>query len=122
MDPRAKHRRDVGGRGEDLAARHLCRAGMRVLARNRWNREGEVDLLARDGPMLVVAEVKTRTSLVRGHPSLAVTEDKRRRLYRLARYWAHRYGVPATRTRVDTVSVLLLGGRVFVSHERGAAR
>jgi len=122
MDPRAKHRREVGGRGEDLAARHLSREGMRVLARNRWNREGEVDLLARDGSVLVVAEVKTRTSLVRGHPVLAVTEGKRRRLYRLARYWAQRYGVPASRTRVDTVSVLLLGGRVFVSHERGAVR
>ncbi|GHD22554.1 YraN family protein [Nocardiopsis kunsanensis] len=122
MDPRAEHRRDVGVRGEDLAARHLSREGMRVLARNRWSREGEVDLLARDGPMLVVVEVKTRTSLVRGHPALAVTEGKRRRLRRLARYWAPRYGVPAARTRVDTVSVLLLGGRVFVSHERGTAR
>ncbi|WP_017614711.1 YraN family protein [Nocardiopsis salina] len=122
MDPRAVHRREVGDRGEDLAAQHLRRVGMRVLARNRWNREGEVDLLARDGPVLVVAEVKTRTSLVRGHPSRAVTEEKRRRLFRLARHWARHYGVPTSRTRVDTVSVLMVGGRVFVSHERGTRR
>ncbi len=97
----------------------LRRAGMRVLARNWRTPAGEIDIVARDGPVLVVAEVKTRTSLRHGHPGEAITPAKRRRLRRLGRDWAERHRVRARPLRVDGVCVLLRGGRVFVSHERG---
>ena len=50
----------VGRYGEDVAARHLTEAGLVVLARNWRCREGEIDIVARDGDVLVVCEVKTR--------------------------------------------------------------
>ncbi|MFD6951194.1 MULTISPECIES: YraN family protein [unclassified Nocardiopsis] len=119
MDRWAEYRRTLGGRGEDLAAAFLRRAGMRVLARNWRTPAGEIDIVARDGPVLVVAEVKTRTSVRYGHPVEAITPDKRRRLRRLGRAWAVRHRVPVHPLRVDGVCVLVSGGRVFVSHERG---
>ncbi|MDT7551180.1 MAG: putative endonuclease, partial [Actinomycetota bacterium] len=40
---------ELGRYGEELAARHLTDAGMEVLARNWRCREGELDIVARDG-------------------------------------------------------------------------
>lgn len=123
MDRWAEYRRKVGRRGEELAAAYLERAGMRVVARN-WRApggSGEIDIVARDGPVLVVAEVKTRTSLRHGHPVEAITARKRRRLRGLGRSWAVRHRCPPSPLRVDGVCVLVTGGRVYVSHERGMA-
>ena len=53
-------RRALGRYGEDLAARRLSEAGMRILERNWRCREGEIDIVAADGDALVVCEVKTR--------------------------------------------------------------
>lgn len=122
MDRWAQYRRATGRRGERWAAQYLERSGMRVVDRNWRGRAGELDIVAREGPVLVVAEVKTRTSVERGHPAEAVDDAKRRRLRTLARAWARQHRVRAARVRVDSVAVLLLGGRVFVSHERGVDR
>ncbi|MBB6120381.1 YraN family protein [Nocardiopsis algeriensis] len=119
MDRWAEYRRDLGRRGEDLAAVFLERAGMRVVDRNWRIPAGEIDIVARDGAVLVVAEVKTRTSLRHGHPVEAVHPRRRRRLRHLGRAWAASRRVPARPLRVDGIGVLLSGGRVFVSHERG---
>jgi len=46
----------MGRYGEDLAARRLADAGMTVLERNwRSGRTGEIDIVARDGDVLVSA-------------------------------------------------------------------
>ena len=56
----ARQRLATGGYGEASAARYLVELGMVVLDRN-WRCElGEVDLVLRDGPVLVICEVKTR--------------------------------------------------------------
>ncbi len=50
----------LGRYGEDVAARHLVDDGLVLLARNWRCAEGEIDIVARDGDVLVVCEVKTR--------------------------------------------------------------
>jgi putative endonuclease len=57
------------------------------LARNWRCRDGELDLIARKGPVLVVCEVKTRTGTRFGAPFEAVTRDKQRRIRRLTARW-----------------------------------
>jgi len=58
----AQQRQAMGRYGEDRALRHLVSSGMVVLDRN-WRCEfGEVDLVLRDGDVLVVCEVKTRAT------------------------------------------------------------
>ncbi|MBX6370894.1 MAG: YraN family protein [Acidothermus sp.] len=79
--------RGLGVFGEDLAVRYLTGRGIRVLARNWRCREGEVDIFARDGDVLVVCEVKTRRSTAFGAPVEAVTASKIARLRRLAIRW-----------------------------------
>jgi hypothetical protein len=59
----------LGRYGEDVAARQLQAAGLTILARNWRCREGEVDIVALDGDVLVMCEVKTRRGVGFGTPS-----------------------------------------------------
>ena len=77
----------LGHYGETLAARHLTGAGMVLLERNWRTTAGEIDLLLREGDVLVVCEVKTRTSDACGLPHEAVDQAKVDRLRRVADEW-----------------------------------
>lgn len=86
-------RRALGRYGEDLAARRLAEAGMTVLERNwRCGRAGEIDIVALDGEVLVVCEVKTRRDGRFEHPMAAIGPDKAQRLRDLAERWIQTHG------------------------------
>lgn len=80
-----RRRLALGAAGEERAAQWYLDRRYEVLARNWRCREGELDLVleAPDGT-LVFSEVKTRTTDRFGAPVEAVTEDKQRRIRRLA--------------------------------------
>ncbi len=113
-------RQAVGAYGESVAARHLVEQGMVLLDRN-WRCEvGEIDLVLRDGDVLVVCEVKTRTSASCGTPHEAVTALKLARLRRLAARWLLARGVHPLDVRIDLVAVLRPPrGACVVDHVRG---
>ena len=48
----------LGKLGEDLACRELTRRGYVILARRYRTRHGEIDIVAREGEVLVFVEVK----------------------------------------------------------------
>ncbi len=105
------HNSAVGRYGEDVAARALVAAGLTVLQRNWRCRDGEIDVVARDGDVLVFCEVKTRTSTAFGDPAEAVSPAKAARLRRLATAWLLEQragGEPSfwPEVRFDVVSVL----------------
>jgi putative endonuclease len=117
----ATRAKDALGRyGENLAARHLDDDGFVVLERN-WRCDlGEIDIVARDGDVVVVCEVKTRSSLRHGTPFEAVTQRKLHRLERLGMRWIRERGLRPTGLRIDVVSVLRPPqGRAVVEHIRG---
>ena len=106
MTASATARQALGEYGERLAERHLRARGMVVLDRNWRCPEGEIDLVLRDGDVLVVCEVKTRSSLECGTPHEAVDATKLERLRRLAVRWADAHQVAPPDLRVDLVAVL----------------
>jgi putative endonuclease len=110
----------LGRYGERLAARHLVEQGMVLLDRNWRCDVGEIDLVLRDGRVLVVCEVKTRTSTAFGHPLEAVTEAKADRLRDLSARWVAEHGVRPDGVRIDLVGVLMQPrGRPVLEHVRG---
>ncbi|MBQ1092386.1 YraN family protein [Streptomyces sp. B93] len=114
----------LGRYGETLAARRLTETGMTVLERNwRSGRSGEIDIVARDGDVLVVCEVKTRTAGFFEHPMSAVTPEKAHRLRDLAERWIQAHGgAPPGGVRIDLVGVVLPArGAPVVEHVRGVA-
>jgi putative endonuclease len=110
----------LGRYGEDVAARALREQGMVVIDRNWRCREGEIDLVLRDGDTLVVCEVKTRTSTEFGHPLAAVSETKAGRLRMLAAKWLANHDVHPAGVRIDLVGVLRgERGAAAIEHVRG---
>jgi putative endonuclease len=120
--PATARRLALGAYGERLAAARLVEQGLVVLDRNWRCDAGEIDLVLRDGDVLVVCEVKTRTSTVCGTPHEAVTRDKLDRLGRLAARWMSDHDVHATDVRIDLVAVLRpRRGPSVVEHVAGLA-
>ncbi|GAA3766190.1 YraN family protein [Streptomyces chiangmaiensis] len=114
----------LGRYGEELAARRLTAAGMTILERNwRCGRIGEIDIVARDGDVLVVCEVKTRRGGRFEHPMAAVTPVKAERLRGLAERWVQAHGgTPPGGVRIDLLGVVLPGrGAALVEHVQGVA-
>jgi len=122
MTTTARQRSTLGAYGEALAARYLLDAGLVLLDRN-WRCDlGEVDLVLRDGRVLVFCEVKTRSSNAFGTPLEGVTERKAARLRRLAARWLADHDLRPGEVRIDLVGVLVPArGPVELEHVRGVA-
>ena len=95
----------LGKDGEDLACRELARRGYAIVERRFRVRSGELDIVARDGPVLVFVEVKTRAGRRFGNPAEAVTPVKQRRLAQLANAYLVRHRLSDCPCRFDIVSV-----------------
>lgn len=98
--------RETGRYGEEEAVRFLEKKGVKILARNFRDRDGEIDIIAEEDGVLVFVEVKYRRSSRYGEPEEAVTADKQRRICRTALYYLHQTGrgtqIPV---RFDVISV-----------------
>jgi putative endonuclease len=111
----------VGSYGEQVAVQHLEQAGFTIVARN-WRCEiGEIDIVALEGPTVVVCEVKTRSGLGYGSGLEAVSRSKAARLRRLGHRWLVEHAAPGTQLRFDVLAVHRpRRGPVTVEHLRGA--
>ena len=81
---RAHAAAELGRAAEAIAAHFLQSQGLEVLMRNFRRRLGEIDLVARDGPVLVIVEVRTRSSDRYGGAAASVDWRKRARIVRAA--------------------------------------
>jgi putative endonuclease len=104
--PLTDWRRATGASGEDAVAAWYGAAGYHVVDRNWRVREGEIDVVARRGPVLVFCEVKTRRGDRFGTPAEAVTARKRQRLRLLARLWLAAHESRPRDVRFDVAEVL----------------
>jgi putative endonuclease len=120
--PTISHNQLLGARGEIIAAGYLEGLGFSILERNWRNRNGELDLIARDGNALVAVEVKTRSGTAYGNPLEAITVQKMARLRRLLLDWVRETNARGTALRVDAVGITLRGDeRPRIDHLRGVS-
>ena len=111
---------NLGRWGEEIAARHLERAGCHVLARNWRAGRLEIDLVVRDGGTIAFVEVKTRRPGPQ-HPAEAIDRRKRARLRRAAGRWIATQPQRGMEYRFDVVSVIVgPDGRGTVRYDPGA--
>jgi putative endonuclease len=94
-------RQTLGTDGEAMAARWYEDNGYEVLDRNWRRREGEVDLIVRQGKTVAFCEVKTRSTDRFGSGAESVLEAKQRRIRRLAARWLSELSPASGRTGVD---------------------
>lgn len=98
---------ELGARGENLAVDHLNQAGLEILDRNWRCSQGELDIVARDRDEVVFVEVKTRSSVLFGHPFESITATKVARLRRLAAAWCDAHSGSAATIRIDAIAVIV---------------
>lgn len=101
------NKRKLGAQAEKLAEDYLTAAGMKIVAHNFRNRQGEIDLIGYHEGYLVFVEVKYRASLKKGNPEEAVGAAKQRAICKVADYYRCTHGVPLSAPiRYDVVAVL----------------
>lgn len=102
----------LGNYGETVAADWLRANGCRILAKNyKGPRRGEVDIVARDGKLLLFVEVKTRRegSKIRGLD--AVNREKQGLIERGANAWLKRLGTRDLPWRFDVIEIYVEDGK-----------
>lgn len=103
----AKHL-DKGKLGEAIACRFLETKGYRILHRGWRHGRLEVDVILKDGPILVFVEVKTRSRASHGLPYEAVDWKKQRKLDEAANFYIFQNKHEGD-VRFDIVSILMEG-------------
>jgi len=77
----------LGKKGEDKAVEALKTAGMEIIARNFRSRQGEIDIIALDGEILVFAEVKAWSVYGIENLAYSVNSKKQNRIIETAKYF-----------------------------------
>ena len=93
--------------GEDYTADYLTDKGYDIVARNFRRKGGELDIVALDGKMLVIVEVKSRKygSMTDGMDAMTFT--KRRNIIRTAQRFIDETDVDFEEMRFDVAEVTL---------------
>lgn len=93
-----------GQQAENIALDRLTEQGLRLIERNFRSRQGEIDLIMRDGATLVFIEVRYRKSNRYGSPQESVTRTKQLRLLATAAFYLKRYRYEGP-TRFDVAAL-----------------
>ena len=118
------NRKQIGLLGENYAAQVLRRKGLTIIARNWRCPAGELDLVARDGDVVVFVEVRTRTiSTLQqnkeqrfGSVLEAVTVHKRTQVKRIAEIYLYQHRLAEQSVRFDVVFVEKAGDQLSATH------
>jgi len=106
-----KERIALGRFGEDLARERLKYCGYSILTTNYRCPFGEIDVIARDGDVLVFVEIKTRKNKSLGRVKEAVNFRKQRQISKVALTYMKSHNLWGSKARFDVVAVGLLDGK-----------
>lgn len=100
------NKRKLGSSCEDTAAFFLEGQNYVILEKRFRCRQGEIDIIARDGRYLIFIEVKYRRSGRQGHPLEAVNHAKQRQISKVALCYMNKHGISLeTAMRFDVIGV-----------------
>ncbi len=95
----------LGAFGERYARTHLQKAGYRIVEVNARLPSGEIDIVAEEGGVLALVEVRTKRGDRFGNPEESITEAKAEKLIDLGHEYAEAHPEWADRWRIDVVAV-----------------
>ncbi|MES9899176.1 MAG: YraN family protein [Sedimenticola sp.] len=84
---RRKTGKETGDNAEAEARAHLEGAGLQLVEKNYRCRQGEIDLIMRQGNTLVFVEVRYRRSTAFGSAAESITATKRQRIITTASHY-----------------------------------
>ncbi|MBU2595636.1 YraN family protein [Patescibacteria group bacterium] len=100
-----KQRKKLGSEAEGITADFLRSKGLRIIELNHRNKIGEIDIIAKDGDIFIIVEVKSKTGIGRGSPEEMVDRRKQRKLIRTAEAYFMLQEIDEPDWRIDVVAV-----------------
>ncbi|WP_371376747.1 YraN family protein [Thalassotalea aquiviva] len=91
-----------------MALDYLYRQQLKLKQMNFSCRQGEIDIIALDGDVLVFIEVKYRKNTAYGAPEAMVSPKKQQKIIKTAKFYLQKQGLNEynTECRFDVVSIL----------------
>jgi putative endonuclease len=120
---RARFRQELGSQAEACVLAYLRQLGLQIVATNLRIGSLELDIVARQGPLVIVVEVRTRSSAALSTAFGSIDRAKRLRIRRAGeRLWQRRYKHDASveRMRFDAASVHFERGEPRIEYVRAA--
>lgn len=112
------NKQNFGRKGEEVAAQYLVAKGLTVLEKNWIVRHLEADLICLDDDVLVIVEVKSRTSDIPPNPGEGLTRTKCKNLIRLAGIYMEQNN--HEKVRFDLIWIIWSGKSYEVRHQPDA--
>lgn len=82
------HNIEIGNKGEDIAAEYLEDNGCEILERKfRFEKIGEIDIIARKSEYILFVEVKNRETTRYGGAIYSITSRKKNTIRKIASYY-----------------------------------
>jgi len=106
---------ETGKKGEVIAKKYLEKKGYKIVETNWRYKNDEIDIIAETDDLIVILEVKTRSSNYYGEPEVFVTRQKQRFLIRGANAYVQ-YNKIDKEVRFDIVSILLYQDKQKINH------
>lgn len=112
----------IGKIGEDLACKYIENNNYKIIRRNFYCRQGEIDIIAKDEftKELVFIEVKTRTNLHYGTPAEAVDNKKKKHLYKAGEYYIYKNKLKEFSIRIDVIEIYIKNNSYRINHIKQA--
>lgn len=110
---------EIGKKGEDLAAVYLKNLGYEIIATNWRYSYYEIDLIAKDGNIIVVVEVKSRSTNQFANPETSVDNKKRSKLIKAAEAYIFNNNYMGE-LRFDIVSIIFGAKEPKIYHIKDA--
>ena len=111
----------IGGEGEDRAAKYLQEKGYTILCRNYRAGKGELDIVCEDAEDRIIVEVKTIRNPGYGSGEERISLKKQREIIRATYRYLEKYPLqPEQGVRFDVIIVDYSRYPGDVTHYRGA--
>ncbi|MCD0454418.1 YraN family protein [Chryseobacterium sp. LC2016-27] len=107
---------ELGKEAEDLAAEYLLKNEYKILVRNYRYQKAEIDIIAEKDNLIIVAEVKARSTDLFILPQEAVTKGKIKLIVTAANHFMEEFNKDQE-VRFDIISVLPdEKGKLIIEH------
>lgn len=114
-------RQRIGKLGEEEAVRRYEQAGLSVLALNWRCRNGEIDMIAKEGDTIVFVEVRTRSAASGkrfGTAAESVDARKQLKIRSVAQTYLRQHQLQHCRIRFDVVAITIGRGDDIETYRR----
>ncbi|MEN6350052.1 MAG: YraN family protein [Syntrophomonas sp.] len=113
-------KKELGARGEEIAALYLQKKGYKILDRNYFTRYGEVDIICIKKRIISFVEVKTRRGTSFGFPEEAITQRKKEHIRKAALMYLESSHQAYGEISFDVISIMIVNGEEKINHIENA--